>query len=297
MTDEQRDILDSFNRVNDYNIRYAAALHLIEGHDEVRLLFEGYRNAILEESGIQVVDSSGESPEALVLKNEMARVTLKYAKKGRVKSRLAAANVLTAKLTHPKTFITSADKLLAIQNATNIKTALADNLLICTNVTPLNIAEIMGTITAYTNQKDKAVEAIQTKKAHGTDLLPENFTNGTAQVINQYDLVDAEWTDTVDSPKVGELAIAKEVIITGHHDIKANFNLVKFEDDTPIDGHVVDQSNDKSYDSDDTHVVHIIHHRTGHFHFTVSAPSRVPVDFIADIHRGVNTFTVKLRLI
>ena len=301
MTDEERDELTSFNRVNDYCNKYPLDLAAILGYPAVKTIFDSAFGKINTAAGIQVVDSSGEAPEALLLKANMAKITLKYAKKGRVLSRLAGNTSLTAKLSHPKTFITQAPKETAILNANNIKTALNDNLLICTNVIPANIIEIAGVILAYSNQKNVAREAIQTKAAYGTAIIPEQILIARGAVANFFDLIDAEWEDNVAFfPRIGEFELAKEIITTGHHDIKTFFTVVK--DEAPLvvidNANVEDESNLKSYVADDdTYVVHIYHHRAGHYHFSISAPGRITVDFATDIHKGLNSFTVRLKLI
>jgi hypothetical protein len=204
-------------------------------------------------------------------------------------------------LTHSKSFILKATKETSILNATNIRNALNANLGICTNVLPANIVSIDGAISAYSGQKDAAIIAKQSKSALGTLLLPDQFVLCRGAIINFFDLIDGEWEDDITfGPRVGEFELAKEIITTGHHDIKAFFSVVADENPLNVlhDATVNDQSNSKSYVADDdTYVVHIYHHRPGHYHFTVSAPGRISVDLIADIHKGMNNFTVRLKLI
>ena len=301
MTDEQNDELSSFNRVEAFNARYNADLIGILGFPAVKTVFDTALGKIRAGILVQAVDDSGETPEALVLKEKMAKITLKYAKKGRVMSRLALDGPLTARLTHPKSFIYRAPKETAILNATNIRNALNSNLGICTNVLAANIVSIDASITAYSGQKDAAIIAKQTKSALGTALLPDQFAVDRGAVINLFDLIDGEWEDDlVFGARVGEFELAKEIITTGHHDIKAFFTVVADENPLNVlhDADVHDESNGKNYVADDdTYIVHIYHHRSGHYHFKVSAPGRISVDLIADIHKGMNNFTVRLKLI
>ncbi len=299
MTDDERDELDSYNRVKDFNDRYPLELAAILGYPAVLTIFNAAFGKINVAAGVQAVDSSGETPAALDMKEKMAIITLKYAKKGRVMSRLAGAVALTAKLDHSKSYIMKSTKEESILRASNIKQALNDNLAICTNVLPVNITAIGTAILGYSGMKNSAVEALQTKHSHGTAVLPAQYKIARESVASFYDLVDAEWSDGPLSARVEELRVAKEIISTGHHDIKVFFTVVADEDTANVlhDANVMDESNLKEYAADDdTYVVHIYHHRAGHYHFSVSAPGRITVDFGTDVHRGLNSFTVKLKL-
>lgn len=300
MEDFQREKLDSFNRVFDFNTKPANVLILaaIDGYSAERLIFEAARIAIQQAADAQALDTSGESEDSLNLKTTMANVTKKYGKRGGVKARRAHNFSLANQISHPKSYYLKATKTEAVAHANATKQALNDNLTICNNVTPAQVLEIAAAITAYTNFKDKPTEAIQTKKAHGTDVIPGKIEIADEAIYNMFELLESEHEE--DNPSlVADLRLAKQTITTGHHNTVVNFLVLKDEDGEGLpSGSVHDEKTLKNFPVADTFIATIPHHLSGHFHFTVSGLGRTSIDLAADIKQGTeNNFTVRLKLI
>ncbi|MBI5217540.1 MAG: hypothetical protein HY958_01245, partial [Bacteroidia bacterium] len=192
--------------------------------------------------------------------------------------------------------IINATKTKAIDMAANKRNALNDNLNILTNITAANITEIDHAIAAYSAIKDAPTETRQTKKSTATDQLPAYYTKAFEAVDSMYDLIFSYFLET--KPElVRAMEEAKQVIVTGVHTTSITFDCLADEDGSPIHSFTVtDKSKNKTIASDDEGEVIIEHHRSGHFHFTITAPARIDVDFAATIKRGTNNhFTVKLK--
>ncbi len=300
MEDHEREKLDSYDRVYDFNTKSTnvGVLGAIDGYTTERNIFEAARTAIQVAANIQALDTSGESVDSLNLKNTMAATIKKYGKKGGVKARRAHSFTLANQISHAKTFYFAATKTEAVARATAAKDALSSNLGICSNVTPANILEIVAAITAYDNFKDKPTEAIQTKKAHGTDVIPGKIEIADEAIFNMFELLESEHGED-NASLVSDLRLAKQTITTGHHNTVVKFLILKFENgEGNPDSNVHDEKTLKDFPVDDTFTATIPHHLSGHFHFTIGAVGRTSVDFAADIKQGVvNNFTVKLKLI
>lgn len=172
MNNKQRAKLDSYNRVADFNVKYATDLATVTEYAAEKTAFDAALAIINNAAAAQVVKSGTGNDAITAAKSTMAKTTIKYATRAAVKAKQAGNLILANQLDEPETYIFFAPKTLAVERATNLRNALNDNLATLTNITAANITEIDTAIAAYDDIKDNPVETIQTKKSSGTDRLP-----------------------------------------------------------------------------------------------------------------------------
>jgi hypothetical protein len=295
MNNLQRSKLDANNRISDFNNAHQAELATISEYADEKQKFDTALNTI-KKAGISQQHEGIDKSISLMAKKTMANIVTKYCLRAGVKARSLGNMELSNQLSVSVSEIFRTNKTKALQIAINKRNTLNDHLNILTNITADNIAEIDQAIHAYDSIKDAPTETKQTKKTTGTDLLSQAFNQADDAVNNMYELIVSYFSDT-NSQLVNEFEIAKQVINTGIRHTSVTFTCLSDEDEKPIARFTVtDNSNHKTYLSDNEGQVNIIHHRFGHFHFTISAPLRIDVDFATDIIRGTqNNFTIRLK--
>ena len=294
MNNRQRSKLDSYNRVADFNNKYATEIATIPEYAAEKTAFDT-AHALINEAGTVQAAKIGIANNAIQqAKSIMAKTVVKYATRGAVKAKQTGNLALANLLDEPETFIFFTNKTLAVERANSLRDALNENLTTLTNITAANITEIDTAITAYDEIKDDPVEGIQSKKASGTDRLPLQFKTADEAIDGMFALVSSYFTDVNDA-MVDELRLAIEIIDTGIRHTDVSIAVLASESDSPIAGAIVEESQGKTYLTNLQGIAEIGSHRSGSFNFTISAANRQPVTFSAIIVRGKeNDFTVKL---
>ncbi len=295
MTNEQRSKLDSYDRVAVFNTSHVTGLAGILDYAGEKGKFDGAVAAIIAAANAQQEDTAGNSSNSSFRKTAMTKAVIKFAKRGTVKAKIAGNLVLSAQLDQPASYIFSAPKTIAIQRATDMRTAMNDNLALLTNITAADIAQIDAAIASFNSVKDNAVVAQQTKKATGTDAMPASIILADAAVENMYDLVFSYFEDS-NPAMVDEMALAKQILNTGIRHTSLNITVLDFITNLPIEGaNVKDMSKNTDFVTDHDGIAHIPKHKAGHFHFTASAANKTPVEIAIDIKQGMkNEVMVKL---
>ena len=176
MDNLERSKIDSYNRIKQYILKHATDLAAIPDLPGEQIKFNNLLPAILAAVNVQQDDTSGNSLASTTTKTNMAKLVIKFAKRGVVKAKNANNFVLAAELDEPITYILNASKIVAVQRATSMRNTMNSNLTLLTTITAANITQIDNAITAYDTVKDNPTIAIQLKKTNGTDVLSPNYT-------------------------------------------------------------------------------------------------------------------------
>ncbi|MBI5219552.1 MAG: hypothetical protein HY958_11530 [Bacteroidia bacterium] len=296
MNNTQRAKLDSYDRINEFNVNHAGDVASIPDYAAEQGKFETDVTAIKKSAAAQEQDTKGNKTASEMAKAVMANAVIKYSLRAAAKARITGNTALAKQLETPYSYIYRAPKTTALQRAKNTRDAINNNLTLFSAVTSGNITEIDNAITAYETIKDSPTQAKQTKKAAGTDPLHDYFKHADEALDNMYDLVLSYYSDTKPA-MVNEMTLARQILNTGIRTTGVTFKTIAEENNEVIlNASVTDISNGKVYTANDHGLIHIDKHRSGHFHFTVAAPDRIKVDFSADIKQGMNNeFNVKLQ--
>ena len=216
MNNTQRAKLDACNRVEDFLTKYATPLATITEFAVEQTAFLAALGIINNAAQVQSQTQGTATFAVETAKETMAAITIKYAKRGKVKATQTNNKTLANHLDHGVTYISKATKTLAVQRAKDIKDHLNANLAILTNITATNITEITAAITAYDNIKDQPITNIQSRVATGTNPLPVAFANAFKAIDNMNDLIDSYFT-TTNKPMVDEFDLARQILNTGIH--------------------------------------------------------------------------------
>jgi len=297
MTNPQRAKLDSYNRVTDFNTKYATQIATIPEYALEKTAFEDAVESILEAVNAQTQQSGVSNDAVAAAKQSMASLIIKYAMRGAVKAKQLGNLTLANQLDEPLTYITVAPKNIAIQRAKELRDYLNNNLGILTNVTAADIGDIDSTIDAYNDLKDDPTESVQAKKAAGTDILPPFIKQADDAEDNMFMLIKSYFADNV--VMVNEMGLAIKIIHTGVHHTEVEITVVADETGNPVAGATVtDNTSGKQFITDAQGIAHLGSHRAGHFDFTVNAPGRNSFVLGATVARGTqNAFTVRLTVI
>lgn len=216
MNNTQRAKLDTCNRVEDFLTKYATPLATITEFAAEQTAFLAALGIINTAAQVQS-QTAGTATDAIeTAKETMAAITIKYAKRGKVKATQINNKTLANHLDHGVTYISKASKTLAVQRAKDIKDHLNTNLATLTNITAANVTEITNAITAYDNIKDQPITNIQSRVATGTNPLPIAFANAFKAIDNMNDLIDSYFTGT-NQALVDEFDLARQILNTGIH--------------------------------------------------------------------------------
>ena len=295
MKNLERSKLDSYDRIKQFNVKHATDLSAIPDFPGELTKFNNLLPALLAAVNVQQDDTSGNSLASSTTKTNMAKLVIKFAKRGVVKAKNANNFVLAAELDEPITYILNASKIVAVQRATSMRNTMNSNLTLLTTINAANITQIDNAITAYDTVKDNPTIAIQLKKANGTDVLSSNYTLMDAVVENMYDLVYRYYEDSKPA-MVDELMLAKQILNTGIHHTSVNFAVTDEFDNLLLRATVKDVKSGKIYEADDEGNLNIPKHRAGHFHFIISNLGFTDVDMGIDVKQGMkNNFTVKMK--
>ena len=295
MKNLERSKLDSYDRIKQFNVKHATDLSAIPDFPGELTKFNNLLPALLAAVNVQQDDTSGNSLASSTTKTNMAKLVIKFAKRGVVKAKNANNFVLAAELDEPITYILNASKIVAVQRATSMRNTMNSNLTLLTTINAANITQIDNAITAYDTVKDNPTIAIQLKKANGTDVLSSNYTLMDAVVENMYDLVYSYYEDSKPA-MVDELMLAKQILNTGIHHTSVNFAVTDEFDNLLLRATVKDVKSGKIYEADDEGNLNIPKHRAGHFHFIISNLGFTDVDMGIDVKQGMkNNFTVKMK--
>ena len=295
MKNIERSKLDSYNRIKLFNVKHATDLAAIPDFAGEQTKFNNALNAISAAANIQQDDTSGNASTSVTTKTTMAKLVIKFAKRGAVKAKTTNNLVLAAELDESVTYILKAPKTIAVQRATAMRNTMNSNLTILTTITAANITQIDTAIAAYDGVKDNPTIAKQNKKANGTDVLSPNYDIVDAAVENMYDLVYSYYEDSKPT-MVDELLLAKQILNTGIRHTSVNFAVTDETDNMLTLATVKDMKTGKIYEADDEGNVNIPKHRAGHFHFIVSTAGFTDVDMGLDVKHGMNNnVTVKMK--
>ena len=149
MKNLERAKLDSYNRITKFNTTHAGALATIPDYAGVESNYNTLVGILTSAANVQAVDSSGNITASEAAKQTMAKLVIKFAKRGAVKARLLSNLELAGELDEPITYITKATKTDAVKRATDMRNAMNSNLTTLTTITAANITQIDNAITAY----------------------------------------------------------------------------------------------------------------------------------------------------
>ena len=290
--------LDSLHRSQIVYVQNHIAMDLVDGNTAEKAIMDQAILKIEQAVMVQESPSGGESEASLAAKKEMAKIMVKFCLKGAVRARRAGNHVLAEKLHIVASDFMRAPKAIAVQIANAAKTLMNANLLILTNIHVADITAMGLKITAYDSIKDDPTVARETKKADGTDVIPIQIIIANEAKQNIVDYTKSDYADT--NPQLVEkVVLAAMIITTGIDHTEIDFIALKDENGEAIEQFsVLDVTTGKTYVPDIFLRLHIPTHKAGNFHFTISAPGRIPVDFGATIHQSQHyNFTVRLKLI
>ena len=290
--------LDSLHRMQEVYHQNQVAMDLVDGNPAEKLILDQAVTLIEQAVMVQENPSGGESEASLAAKKEMTKIVIKYCLKAAVRARRAGNHVLAQKLHITATDIMRAAKAIAVQMANAAKKNLNDNLVTLTNIHAADIIVIGLKITAYNDIKDDPTVARQTKKADGTDVIPKQLLIANAAKQNIVDYTKSDYSDS--NPNLVEkVVLASQIITTGIEHTEIDFIALKDENGQTIEQFsVLDNSTGKTHVPDNFLRLHIPTHKSGHFHFTISAAGRIPVDFGTTIHQSQHyNFTIRLKLL
>lgn len=290
--------LDSLHRLQVVYEDNQVAMDAVDGNTAEKLILDQAVALIEQAVMVQENPSGGESAQSFIAKKEMTKIVVKFCLKGAARARRAGNHVLAEKLHITATEIMRAPKAIAVQIANAAKKNMNDNLLVLTNITPANILAIGLKITIYDDIKDDPTIAVETKKADGTDVIPVQLKTANEAKQNIIDYTKSDYAET-NTRLVEKVVLASQIITTGIEHTEIDFVALKDEDGVAIEQFsVLDNSTGKTYVPDNFLRLHIPTHKGGHFHFTISAAGRIPLDFGTDIHVSQHyNFTVRLKLL
>lgn len=297
MDSGQRSKLDAVERVAIVLGKYSDEFEDLEEYPIEKTSFDLTNGKLHTALGVQqtiIGDDGTVTDEAKV---EMAKILMKYVLRAKVKAHQLGNATLETELSINASYIEKATKTNAIARAKNMRTLLKTNVDngILTNVTIADIVLISGKITAYDNIKNTPTTGIETKKATGTDVIPDLFKTNTEAINNIFDLAVSYFTDT-NIDIVNELGLAKQLITTGVRHNIVTFTIKDTDTNEGIVGAIItDNSNQKTYATNDEFTARINKHKQGKCSFTVLAPGKPPKTFILKIIRKTdNQFTLKV---
>jgi len=298
MNNRQRAKLDSYNRITNFNTTNQTDIATIAEYALEKGAFDNALASINNAAGTQAMLTGSKITPVDTAKEQMASAVIKLALRGMVKAKQMGEIELANELNEPLTFIMAATKTLAIQRARNLRNVMNDRLFVLTNITSNDIATVDATIASYNDLKDQPIEARQHKKATGTDILPAAYNAADEAVSNMYSLLQSYFSES--KPElVNEFSLAMEIIGTGLRHNTVDFIILADETgNTLANAIVTDESNGKSYTTDNDGLAHVGKHRSGNYSFSITATGRQTINFSADIHRGTNNaYTVRLKTV
>lgn len=216
MNNTQRAKLDSCNRVKEVLTKYATPLATIVEFAAEQTAFTTALGIINNAAQVQSQTAGAATDAVETAKETMGAITIKYAKRGKIKAKQIGNITLANHLDHGVTYITKATKTLAVQRAKEIRDHLSSNLATLTNITAANITEITNAIAAYDTIKEQPISNIQARSATGTNPLPAAFTNAFKAIDNMNDLIYSYFTGT-NQALVDEFDLARQILNTGIH--------------------------------------------------------------------------------
>ncbi len=216
MNNTQRAKLDTCNRVESFNARNKTTLNTITEYAQELEVFAGALTTIKTATQVQTGLQGASSDAVQIVKDEMARVVIKYALRGLVKAKQVGNVILANNLDHGQTYILQAPKTEAVLRAKELKVQLNNNLAILTNITPDHISEMEAAINTYDKVKDTPIIQIQQRVAAGTNPLPEAYATAFIAIDNMFDLISSYYAED-NKPLVDEFTLAKQIITTGVH--------------------------------------------------------------------------------
>jgi hypothetical protein len=123
---------------------------------------------VIINQGLNILPIAGDK---MVDKDTLAFIVNKYALRAAVKAHQLGKFALEAALSKPLTYISRAEDLEAITRAKAQIKLMNDNIGILTNILPANIIEMNTELTDFTDIVNSPKQAIQVKKATGTDQI------------------------------------------------------------------------------------------------------------------------------
>lgn len=293
MNNTQRAKLDAGNRVIDFNKKHETELSSIPEYAQERYMLGVSMAVINTAAQAQTVESGIQVNTVDLAKQHMVNLIVKYALRAVVKARQDGNLVLANKLDHPVTYLSKANKTLAVHRSKEIRDNLNDNLSTLNNVTTENVAEIDAAIASYDQIKDSPTIDRQTKTATGTNPLPAAFATATQAIDNMYNLVVSYFMGT-NRPLVDELALAKHIIKTGTHHNRLEGKIT--ENSFPVVGASIAVSGtSKSATSNIDGHYSIVQIKTGDQTLVVTLPNGSSTTQIAHIIQAtINTLDFKL---
>src|SRR3954453_23858374 len=121
MTNSQRPKLDSYNRLTDFNTKYATEIATIPEYALEKTGFDSAVAIINNAAGTQVYKAGVNNNSVTTARQAMASVTIKYAMRGLVKAKQLGDLTLANQLDEPVTYITTGPKTIAVQRALELR--------------------------------------------------------------------------------------------------------------------------------------------------------------------------------
>ncbi|MBL0310304.1 MAG: hypothetical protein IPP77_11710 [Bacteroidetes bacterium] len=214
MINRQKNYLDSFDRVKEFNLNHSAETGVIAEYAAEQTRFNQALSKIKALGTLQSRDNSSLGKMSLDVKRKMAMTVVKFAKKGRVKASQAGEMELAGKLGHAFSYIFRGDKQLAVERARVMQKVMQEHLAILTNINAADIAAIDAAIAAYEEARVQPQVARQKKSAEATKQLPTEYLTAIEAIENMYDLLYGEYIDTQPG-LVNGFKLMKHVIAAG----------------------------------------------------------------------------------
>jgi len=295
MDKDQKSEMAATDRVKTIVEKYIDDFETLDEFADVYKEFNDTSSALDEALGLQEKETAGVLPLVLSKRELMAETIHNYTLRASVLVSSPKYIDLYTAINKSVGYYQFGSKITGVERAKETRKALSENLAIFKNITPLIIEEIDSVIIDYDKNKDDASDHVKTKKALATDAIPKLLARNILAKENIYKLAVSYFNKS--KPKlVSELSLAKQVVNTAVRYTSILFNFIDEKTNTPLlNVTVKDESNGKTYHSNEDGDIRIDSHRSGQFHFTISADGKASKDYLAIIKRGIaNEFEIKL---
>ena len=291
MTQAQTNRLNALLRVKKLNADNNTVLSAIQGYPDEETDLNGFIDKIIAAQTNQATDTTGLAQNKTSLKKANAVTISKFGLLGVVSARRAANKELVKELYHPKSYYMDTDDNLTIARSTSTKDLINKNLATLTNITAADVTTMEKSIKAFSDVKDQPTSATETKKAQGTNPIPDLLNEADITIENMSILIHANIPDTA---LANEFDLQSQIINSGVRHNHVTFHILDAATGQEIVGAVaVCVKDGKTFTPDTTTIDGV---PTGKQHFTVSAAGYTTQDVIAKVIRSTDTqVTVSLK--
>ncbi len=286
MTFFQKAKRSGISRFSAFYSEYQGKLSLIEDFETIKAQYDA-AVADIDEAIAQQNTDNGITKELLdQRKAAMAKTVIKFALRGQVKAGLQEMPELANQLNKPVTFISSANKQTAVENAQWLRNVMSQNKGNLANITTADIKAMDDAIEAYQSIMHEPIVTIQHKKSQGTDPLPGLFKKTDKYFADLLGLTISYYGDE-DPKMVDEMGLTNKMLLTGMRHNTIDFKVTDADTAIAIEGvSVMSQNQGKSYQTNYQGFASIKTHRNGHFNFTLSGVGYKDLTVGLDVKKG-----------